>query len=251
MTPGVGRGPQEGRTVGSGFPSRCRMCHLTRTMVLRVRAPPVRLAVLRPRPLSPFVFLVPGSCPGCRGAVPRGEACRSGSCLGRCTLCGRGSVNACTAWRLLIGSWFGRCSPCAVTGSGPAPGRRHRPALCGCSVCFGFTPCGPGSGYAGVLRYLRFGSGRCSRYVVMGFGLSPVPVGIVSLPPVSSPPPGARLCRQCPGHSSRGRGSLALGVRRVPRGRDVGVVWLVLASGFRGRRDHRGRPGIVSPLGLL
>ena len=251
MTPGVGHGPQQGQIVGSGFPSRCRMCHWTQTVVLRVRGPLVSLAVLSPRQLSLFVVRVPGSCPGCRGAAPRGEACRSGPCLGRCTPCGWGSAYACTVWRLWIGSWFGRCSPCAVTGSGPAPGRRCRPALCGCSLCFGYTPCGPGLGYAGVLRCLQFGLGDCSRYVVMGFGLVSVPVGVVSLPPVSSPPPGARLCRHCRGHSSRGRGSVVPGVRRVPRGWDEGVVCLVLASGFQGRRDRRGRPGIVSSLGLL
>ena len=33
---------------------------------------------------------VPGSCPGCCGAAPRGEACCSGPCLRRCTPCGRG-----------------------------------------------------------------------------------------------------------------------------------------------------------------
>ena len=123
VTPGVGHGPQEGRIVGSGFPSRCRMCHWTRIVVLRVRGPLARLAVLSPRPLSPFVVPVPGSCPSCRGAALRGEACCSGLCLGRYTSCGRGLVYACTAWRLWFGSWFGRCNPCAVTGSGPAPGR--------------------------------------------------------------------------------------------------------------------------------
>ena len=251
MTPGVGHGPQEGRTVGSGFPSRCRMCRLTRVVVLRVRGPLVRLAVLSPRPLSPFVVQVPGSCPGCRGAVPRGEACRGGPCSGRCTPCGRGSVYACAAWRLWIGSWFGCCSLCAVTGSGPVLGRRCRPALCGCSLCFGYTPCGPGSGYAGVLRYWRFGLWRCSRYVVIGFCLVPVPGGVVLLPPVLSSPLGARLCRQCWVHSSCGRGPLAPGVRCVPRGWDVGVVCLARASGFWGRRYRRGRPVVVSPLGLL
>ena len=124
-------------------------------------------------------------------------------------------------------------SPCAVTGSGPVPGRRCRPALCGCSLCFGYTPCGPGSGYAGVLRYLRFGLWRCSRYVVMGSGLVLVPVGVVWHPPLSSPPRGARLCRQCRGHSSCGPGSLAPGVRCVKRGWGWGwCAWCVLpASG--------------------
>ena len=219
--------------------------------MLRVRGPLARLAVLSSGPLSPFVVPVPGSCPGCRGAALCGEARCSGLCLGRCTPCGRGLVYACTAWRLWFGSWFGRCSPCAVTGSGPVPGRRCCPALCGCSLCFRYTPCGPGSGYAGVLLYLRFSLWRCSRYVVMGFGLVPVQVGVVSLTPLSSHPPGARFCRQCRGHSSCGCGSLAPGVRCVPRGWDVGVVCLVRASSFRGRRDHRGRPGVVSPLGLL
>ena len=251
MTPGVGHGPQEGWLVGSAFPLRCRMCHRTRTVVLHVRGPLARLAVLSLRPLSPFVVPVPGSCPDCRGVAPCGEACCSGPCLGRCTPCGLGLAYACAAWRLCFGSWFGRCSPCAVTGSGPVPGHWCRPALCGCSLCFGSTPCGPGSGYAGVLRYLRFGLWRCSQYVVRRFGLVPVPVGVLLLPPLSSHPPGARLCRQCRGHSSCGRGSLAPGVRCVPRGWGVGVVCLVRAPGFRGRRDHQGWPGVVSPLGLL
>ena len=154
VTPGVGHGLRERRIVGSGFPSRCRMCHWTQTVVLRVRGPLARLAALSSRPMSPFVVPAPGSCPGRRGVAPRGEACCSGPCFGRCTPCGRGSVFPDTAWRLWFGSWFGRCSPCAVTSSGPVPGRWCRAAVCGCSSCFGYTPCGPGSGYAGVLRYL-------------------------------------------------------------------------------------------------
>ena len=240
-------GPKEGQIVGTGFPSRCQMCHWTLIVVLCVRGPLARLAVSSPRPLSPFVVPVPRSCPGCRGAALRGEACRSGPCLGRCALRGQGLVYACTAWRLWIGSWFGRCSPCAVTGSGPVPGRRCRPALCDSSLCFGYTPCGPGSGYAGVLRYLRLGLWRCSWYVVMGFGLVPLPVGVVSLPPVSSPPPGARLCRQCRGHSSCGRGSLAPGVRCVQRGWDVGV--LVRASGFWAAETVGAGWALCPPLG--
>ena len=175
--------------MGVVFSSWCRMCHWTRTVVLRVRGPLACLAVSSSRPLSPFVVLVPGSCSGCRGAAPRGEACCSGRCLGRCAPCGRGLVYAGTAWRLLFGSWFGRCSSCAVTGLGPVPGRWCRPAVCGCSLCFGYTPCGPGSGYAGVLRCLRSSLWRCSRYVVMGFGLVLVPVRVVSLPPYCLPPP--------------------------------------------------------------
>ena len=62
--------------------------------------------------------------------------------------------------------------------------------LCGCSMCFGYTPCGTGSGYAGVSRYFWSGLWHCSRYVVIGFGLVPVLVGVVSLPPVLSPAPG-------------------------------------------------------------
>ena len=108
-------------------------------------------------------------------------------------------VYACTAWRLWFGSWLGRCSLCAVTGSGPVLGGWCRPALCGCSLCFGYTPGGPCSGYAGVLRYLWFGLWRCNRYVVMGFGLVPVPVGVVSLPPVSSPPPRGPVVLAVPG----------------------------------------------------
>ena len=153
-----------------------------------MRGPLARLAVLSPRPLSPFVVLVPWSCPGCRGAAPHGEACRSGPCPGRCTPCCRGSVYACAAWHLWIGSWFGRCSPCAVTGSVPIPGRRRRPALCGCSLCFGYTPCGPGSGYAGVLRYLPFGLWRCSRYVVMGLVWFRFQVASCRSPPCPLPP---------------------------------------------------------------
>ena len=251
MTPGVGHGLQEGRIVGSGFPSRCQMCHWTQTVVLRVRGPLARFAVLSSRPMSPFVIPVPGSCPSCRGAAPRGEACCSGPCLGRCTPCGQGLVYVNTAWRLWFGSWFGRCSPCAAMGLGPVPGLWCCTAVRGCSLCFGYTPCGPGSGYAGVLRYLRFSLWRCSQYVVMGFGLVPVPVGVLSLPPPSSPPPGARLCRQCRGHSSCGRGSFAPGVRCVPCGWPVGVVCLVRAPVFWGRPDHRGRPSVVFPLGLL
>ena len=251
MTPGVGHGPQEERLVGSGCPSRCRRCHATRIAVLRVCGPPVGLVVLSPRPSSPFVALVPGNRPRCRSAAPRGEGCRNRPCLGRCTPCGWGSVYACTVRRLWIDSWFGRCSPCVVTGPGLVSGRRRLPVLCGCSMCFGYTPCGPGSGYAGVSRYLRSGLWHCSRYVVIGFGLVLVLVGVVSLPPVLSPLPGARVCRRCRGHSSCGRGSLDPGIRRVPRGWDVGVACLVRASGFRGRRDRRGRPGIVSPLGWL
>ena len=195
MTPGVGHGPQEGWVVGSGCPSRCRRCHWTRIAVLRVCGPPVGLVVLSPRPSSPFVALVPGNRPGCRSAAPRGEACRNGPCLGRCTPCGWGSVYACTVRRLWIDSWFGPCSPFVVTGPGLVLGRRRLPVLCGCSMCFGYTPCGPGSGYAGVSRYLRSGLWHCSRYVVIGFGLVPVLVGVVSLPPVLSPPPGVRVCR--------------------------------------------------------
>ena len=245
------RGLQEGRIVGSGFPSRCRMCHLTRPVVLRVRGPLARLAPLSSRPMSPFVVPVPGSCRGHRGVAPRGEACCSGPCLGRRTLCGRGSVYADTAWRLWFGSWFGRCSPCAVMGSGPVPGRWCCAVVCGCSSCFGYTLCGPGSGYAGVLRYLRFGLWRSSRYVVMRLGLVPVPVGVVSLPPLSSPPPGARLCWKCRGHDFCGLGSLAPGFRCVLRGWGLGVVCLVCAPGLSARRDNWGRPGVVSPLGLL
>ena len=99
-------------------------------------------------------------------------------------LCGQGLVYACRAWRLWFGSRSGCCSACAVTGKGPVPGRRCRPSLCGCTLPFGYTLCGPGSGYAGVLRYLRFGLWRCSRYVVMGFDLVHVPVGVVSLRPL-------------------------------------------------------------------
>ena len=163
-------------------------------MVLRVRGPLARLAALSPRQLSLFVVPVPGSCPGCRGAALRGEACCSGPCLGRCNPCRRGLVYACTAGRLWFGSRFGCCSPCVVTGKGPVPGRRCRPALCGCTLFFGYTPCSPSSGYAGVLRYLRFGLWRCSRYVVMGFGLVPVPIGVVSLPPPYRLPPKGPGC---------------------------------------------------------
>ena len=237
--------------VGSGCPSRCRRCHWTRIAVLRVCGPPVGLVVLSPRPSSLFVALVPGIRPGCRSMAPRGEVCRNGPCLGRCIPCGWGSVYACTARCLWIDSWFGRCSPCVMTGPVLVSGRRRLPVLCGCSMCFGYTPCGPGSGYAGVLRYLRSGWWHCSRYVVIGFGLVSVPVGVVSLPPVLSPPPGARVRRRCRGHSSCGRGSLDPGVRRVPRWWDVGVACLVRASCFRGLRDHRGRWGVVSPLGWL
>ena len=247
----MGQRLQEGQIVRSGFPLRYRMCHWTRTVELRVRGPLACLAVLSSRPLSPFVVPVPGSCPGCRGAAPRGEACCSGPCLGRCTPCGLGLMYAGTVWRLRFGSWCSRCSLCAVTGLGPVPGAWCRPAVCGCSLCFGYTPCVPGSGYAGVLRYLRFGLWGCSRYVVMGFGLVPVPVGVVLLPLLSSPPRGDRLCRQCRGHSSSGCWFLAPCVRCVPGGSGVGAVCLVRAPGFRGRRDHRGRPGVVSPLGLL
>ena len=102
--------------VGSGSPSRCPMCHWTQTVVLRVRGPLGRLAALSSRPMSPFVVTVLGSCPGRRGMAPRGEACCSGLCPGRCTPCGLGSVYTGTAWRLWFGSCFGRCSPCAVTG---------------------------------------------------------------------------------------------------------------------------------------
>ena len=213
-----------GWVVGSGCPSRCRRCHWTRIAVLRACGPPVGWVVLSPRPSSPFLALVPGIRPGCRSAAPRGEVCRTGRCLGRCIPCGWGSVYACTARRLWIDSWFGRCSPCVVTGPVLVSGRRRPPVLCGCSMCFGYTPCGPGSGYAGVLRYLRCGLRHCSRYVVIGFVLVPVPVGVVSLPPVLSPPPGARVRRRCRVHSLCGRGSLDPGGRRVPRGWDVGLA---------------------------
>ena len=251
MTPGMGHGPQEGWLVGSGCPSRCRRCHWTRIAVLCVCGPLVGLVVLSPRPSSPFVAQVPGICPDCRSAAPRGEVCRNGPCLGRCIPRGWGSVYVCTVRRLWIDSWFGCCSPCVVTGPVLVSGRRRLPVLCGCSMCFGYTPCSPGSGYAGVSRYLRSGLWHCSRYVVIGFGLVLVPVGVVSLPSVLSPPPGARVCQRCRGHSSCGRGSLDPGVRRVPRGWDVGTACLVRASGFWGRRDRRGRPGVVSPLGWL
>ena len=189
VTPGVGHGPQEGWVVGSGCPLRCRRCHWIRIAVLRVCGLLVGLVVLSPRPSSTFVALVPGIRPSCRSAAPCGEVCRNGPCLGRCIPCGWGSVYACTARRLWIDSWFSRCSPCVVTGLVLVSGRRRRPVLCGCSMCVGYTPCGPDPGYAGVLRYLRSGLWHCSRYVVIGFGLVPVRVGVVSLPPVLSPPP--------------------------------------------------------------
>ena len=157
--------------------------------MLRVCGPPVGLVVLSPRPSSPFVALVPGIRPGCRSAAPRGEVCCNGPCLGRCIPCCWGSVYACTARRLWIDSWFGRCSQCVVTGPVLVSGRRRLPVLCGCRMCFGYAPCGPGLGHAGVLRYLRSGLCHCSRYVVIGFGLVPVPVGVVSLPLVLSTPP--------------------------------------------------------------
>ena len=134
VTPEVGHGPQEGWVVGSGCPSRCRRCRWTRIAVLRVCAAPVGLVVLSPRPSSPFVALVPGNRPGCRSAAPRGEVCRNGPCPGRCIPCGWRSVYACTVRRLWIDSWFGRCSPCVVTGPVLVSGRRHLPVLCGCSM---------------------------------------------------------------------------------------------------------------------
>ena len=203
--------------------------------------------------MAPFVVPGPGRCPGCRGVAPRGEVCCSSLFFGRCTTCGRGSGYADTAWCLWFLSLFGRCSQCAMTGLGPVPGRWCRNAVCGCSSCFGYTPCGPGSGYAGVLLYLRFGlwRRRCSRYVVMGFGPVPVPVGVVLFPPLSSPPLGARLCWQCWGYGPCGIGSFAPGARCIPCGRGLGRVRLVCVPGFWGCRDHRGRPGAVSPLGLL
>ena len=219
--------------------------------MLRACGPPVGWVLLSPRLSSPFVALVPGIRPCCRSAAPRGEVCRTGLCHGRCILCGWGSVYACTARRLWIDPWFGRCSPCVVTEPVLMSGRRRPPVLCGCSMCFGYTLCGPGRGYAGVLRYLRSGLRHCSRYVVIGFGLVPVPVGVVSLPPVLSPLSGARVRRRCRVHSSCGRGSLDPGGRRVPRGWDVGLACLVRASGFQGPRDHRSRSGVVSPLGRL
>ena len=203
--------------------------------------------------MSLFVVPAPRSCPGRRGVPPRGEACCSGPCFGRCTLCGWGSVYAYTAWRLSFNLWFRRCSLCAVTGSGPVPGRWCSAAVCCCSSCFGYTPCAPGSGYPGVLRYLQFGLWRwhCSWYVVMGFRLVPVPVGVLSLPPLSSSPLWAWLCWQCWGHGSCGLGSLVPGACCVPRGWGVRGGILVHAPGSWGRRDHRGQPDVVSPFGSL
>ena len=220
--------------VGSGCPLRCRRCHWIRIAVLCVCRLPVGLVVLSPRRSSTFVALVPGIRPSCRSAAPCGEVCRNGPCLGRCIPCGWGSVYACTARRLWIDSWFSRCSPCVVTGLVLVSGRRRRPVLCGCSMCVGYTPCGPDPGYAGVLRYLRSGLWHCSRYVVIGFGLVPVRVGVVSLPPVLSPPPPGLGCVGVAGVIVRVvvcRCILAFAVYRVG-GMWVWRAWCVLpASG--------------------
>ena len=105
--------------------------------------------------------------------------------------------------------------------------------LCGCSMCFGYTPCGPGSGYAGVLRYLPSGLWHCSRYVVIGFGLVPVPVASCRSPPCCLPPPGLG-CVGGAGVIVRvvvGRWILAFAVYRVG-GMWVWRAWCVLpASG--------------------
>ena len=120
-------------------------------------------------------------------------------------------------------------------------------------MCFGTTPCGPGSGYAGVSCCLRFGlgRGRCSRYVVMGSGPVPVPVGVVSLRLLSSPPLRARLCWQCRASGPCTTGPLVPGARCIPSGWGLEGVRLVRVPGSLGCRGHRGRPGTVSPLGLL
>ena len=148
-----------------------------------------------------FMVLAPGRFSGCRRVAPRGGVCCSGPCFGRCTPCGWGSGCGDRAWCLWFGSWFGRCSQCAVTGWGPAPGHWCRAAVCGCSSCSGYSPGGAGSGYAGVLWYLQFRlwRWRCSRYVVMGIGLVPVPVGVVSFPLLSSPPPSGPVVLAVPG----------------------------------------------------
>ena len=159
-----------------------------------------------------------------------------------------------------------RCTPC-VWGWGcmclvPALGLYRwgccacwcRAAACGCSPCFAcYTPCGPGSGYAGVSWCLRFctSRGHCCRYVVMGCGWVPVPpVVVVSLAPPSPPPclgpgcvGGAGLMACAP----LGRWFLVCAVYRV-----VGAwgecAWCMFAAPVAGAAEVIGVGRALSPL---
>ena len=83
---------------------------------------------------------------------------------------------------------------------------------CGCSPCIGrYTPCGQGSGYAGVVWCLWFGMclGRCSWCVAMGCGLVPDSPVVAVLVALRLPSPrGARLCRPPWGSGRCALGSL-------------------------------------------
>ena len=125
----------------------------------------------------------------------------------RCTPCGWGL--GCVRLVLVLCSCRWGCRGCWCPD-----------AVCDCSPWFGcYTPCGPGSGYLGVVWCFRFGlwRGRCSRYVVIGRGLVPgPPVVVVLFTPLSPSPLGVRLCQRCWGYGLCAIGSLH-GVPGAPR----------------------------------
>ena len=82
----------------------------------------------------------------------------------------------------------------------------------------------------------------------MGCGLVPFPVVVVSFPPLSSPPLGARLCWQCWVNGPCATGSLVPGARCIPCGWGLGGVRLVRVPGSWGCRGNIGVGRALSPL---